>query len=47
MCRDRLCLQVKKAASYVWNVEIAGLFTDSIHPDNAQEVFLHIVEICG
>lgn len=38
MCRDRHYIQVKQAASYVWNVDIAGLFTDAT--DNTQKVFL-------
>lgn len=42
--RDRNSLQVKEP---VWNVEIAGLFTDVIHTDNTQDVFLPIVVICG
>lgn len=48
MCRDRHYLQVKQAASYVWNVDIAGLFTDAT--DNTRWVSvldLQVVVICG
>lgn len=39
MCKERHYLQVQQVASYVWNMDISPEFSETVHTNNAWDVF--------